>query len=210
MSEDQGESTALVALKKRLASGDISEADRTLLERARRLRTLRVEGKTFEECSVEMGEAPRALSAFSRRPVYAALCQYFDAIEDAQDEQAMERSIRRGRIDMAGMVPLALRQLRECYRRHPAGTTRKVGSIEIDISDELIDKSDAAWATQQIVKGTGLMEPIAIPPSTLVNPTFINNTIFMSRGDDAQAAKAARTVIDVQVVDTPPVAAEGE
>lgn len=197
MPETRAESTALVALKKRLAAGELTADDRGALERAMRLKALRAEGKGWVECGAQMGEAPDTLKQLSRRPSYDAFCAYIDAANDAMDERAMTRAVRRGRIEMAGLVPEAVRQLRECYRRHPKGTKITKGNLEIDVSDELVDKGDAGWATQQLLKGTGLMEPLVAPAPTLVNPTFINNTIYVSRGDDDQAAQAARVAIDV-------------
>lgn len=194
---ERTETAALVALKRRLATGELTTDDRTALARAMRLKQLRAEGKSFDECAVEMQDNAKALSSLSRRDSYDAFCAYIDAANDTMDERAMQRAIRRGRIEIAGLVPETVRQLRECYRRHPAGTKIMRGNVEVDVSDELIDKGDAGWASQLVVKGTGLLEPTAAPAPTLVNPTFINQTIYMSRGDDDQAAEAARVAIDV-------------
>jgi hypothetical protein len=198
------ESTALVALKRRLTAGELTDEDRASLERCARLRALRAEGKSFDECAREMSEKAVTLSKFARSDTFAALSEFIEAARDALDAKAMERAVRRGRLTMAGLVPEACRYIRDAFRRHPPGTTIKRGGIEIDLSDEPIDDGKAMWATELIAKNTGMLEPITTKAPTLVNPTFINNTIVMSRGDDAQAAKAAA----VETIDITPGTAE--
>lgn len=167
-----------------------------MVERAARLRALRAADKTFEECAVELGEKAGTLSKFARSETYAAIVSYIDAAEDAADEKSMERAVRRGRIDASALVPLATRYLSECFERHPAGTKVIHRGKELDVSDRIVDEGKAMWAVERL-KGTGFLEPVPVAHSTPIAATIINQTIYMSRGDDDQAAKAARAVIDV-------------
>jgi len=194
--EERPEPANVVALRKRLATCGETIEDRQTIERVARLRALRAANKTFDECAVEMGEKAGTLSKFARSETYAAIVSYIDAAEDAADEKSMERAVRRGRIDSAALVPLATRYISECFERHPAGTKLMHRGREIDVSDKIVDDGKAMWAVERL-KSTGFLEAVPVAKSTPLPTTIINQTIYLSRGDDDQAAKAARAVIDV-------------
>ena len=190
-----------MALRKRLTSGDLTGDDRALILRVSKLRALREQGNDYPACAAEMGCSANALRKFVGGSLYQVVVDALDAAIDAVDERAMQRAIQRGRISMAGLVPEAMKFLRECFARHPAGTIRNRGTPrERDVSGQLVDLGLAQWATAQITKGTGLMEPVSVTPPQHVNATFINQIIYMSRGDDAEAAKAAA----VETIDITP------
>jgi hypothetical protein len=180
------ESPVITALKRRLATREFTKTDLIHLGRVERLRALRAEGKSFEICGRVMEENGDALQKFAKGEMYACYAAHLEAIQDAEDERAMERQIRRGRIDMSGMVPAAVRFLQRCFREAKDGTP--------------LDTGLAQWATQQVTKSTGLMEPLTIARPAVVNNTFIQQTLNVSREDDDQAAQSARSVVDVTPV----------
>lgn len=197
MRQDVGESRATALLRARLTKGELTEDDRTQVVRCEQIRKHLEAKKSYPEIAEIMREKSNSILAFTRRPSWTEYCRYLDSAQYAKDEEMLAVALRRGRVGIAGCVPDAVRYITEAFRRHPAGTKRTIGGKEVDIGDTPLDDGKAMWATELVSKSTGLMDPPNVKAPTLVNPTFINNTIHMSRGDDAEAARAAVETIDV-------------
>jgi hypothetical protein len=204
MRQDVGESRATAALRARLARGELTEDDRAQVVRCEQIRRGLDAKQSYSEIGETMGEKANSLLVFTRRPSYAVYCAYLDSAQHARDEEILAAALRRGRVGIAGCVPDAVRYIQEAFRRHPSGTKRTISGREIDLSDTPFDDGKAMWATELVSKSTGLMDPPTVKAPTLVNPTFINNTIHMSRADDTEAARAAIDVTAVETIDAAP------
>jgi hypothetical protein len=183
--------TGIVAgLKRRLDTDTLTDDDKERLELTRRLRELRTEGKTFEECGELLAQNPKTLAKFVRGGVFRLLCDHIEGLESGEDVEGCERVLRQARTDLAGLAPSAIAFLRHAYRKGEDGR-------------EYRDEGLAQWATGQVMKSTGLTEAQnTVRPVININLGVIQAELQEVGRDDMRAASA--------VIEVTPQAAPSE
>lgn len=168
----------VAGLKRRLDTDTLSDADKERLELTRRLRELRAEGRSFEECGELLAVNPKTLAKFARGGVFKLLSDHLEGLESGEDAEASERLVRQAKQDFAGLAPSAIAFLRSCFKRTEDGK-------------DFADRGDAQWATQLVAKGIGLTEPQnAVRPVIQINLGVIQAELQEVGRDDASAASA--------------------
>ncbi len=168
----------VAGLKRRLDTDTLTDEDKERLELTRRLKELRGEGRTFEECGELLAMNPKTLAKFVRGGVFKLLSDHLEAIDSGEDAEASDRVVRTAKQDFAGLAPSAIAFLRHAYRKGDDGK-------------EYRDEGLAQWATGLIAKGTGLTEPqTAVRPVIQINLGVIQAELQEVGRDDMRAASA--------------------
>jgi len=179
--------TRVIALKRRLTTGTLTPEDKERFELTRRLRELRRDGKTIEECAGLLGMRREMIGQFMRRGVFEAFSQHLESLERGTDEKAVEHVVRMARKDFAGFAPDAITYYRSCFMRNAEEERAEKGEFK--------DDAKAMWATDKVSKGLGLTEPeTAVRPIVHINVGYIRNEMLRVAEDDAEAEAAARAI----------------
>ncbi len=183
--DPQAPGARVLALKRRLGTDTLTPDDGERLALARRLRELRREGKTLEECGALLGQHPKMLGHFMRRGVYKLLSDYLERVERGEDAQAIERTVRWARGEFVKLAPDAIEYFESCFERNPPEEWAERGRWK--------DDAKARWAAQLIAKGVGLLDPQpVVRPVIHISAASIRAELEEVAADDAKAEAAWR------------------
>lgn len=179
--------TKVKALERRLRADQLTPEDKDRFEMVKKIRAGRKAGMTIEQCAQVVGKKPRMVEQFIYRGVYKLFSAHLDRLESGDEEQAAAKIIRAAKTKFAHFTPDAIDYIRSCFMKDEDG--------------KWLDDAKAMWATEKVMKGTGLTEPEhVVRPNITIQIAHIRHETAAVAADDAEAEAAVIEVTPTEAL----------
>jgi len=170
------------------AGKELNVEDAALVEKVKVLRALRTAGKSFVECSREMGLSDTRLKVLQHSHDYATVCEWLDGRVREDKKADARQAVADARVEIALMAGQEVAPYyRLCLTKAQDGT--------------YLDPGLAQWAIEKLAKAAALDVPVdqqtAAPP---ISGNIINVFLNTVKEDDDENERMA-AAFDVDAIE---------
>ena len=169
---------------RRLSTNTLKPQDRTTLARAAEVKRMRAEGKTVAQMAKHLCVSTRTFAQWTRGPMAKAALQHLEDGAGVEQDRHSERMRHRARQRMDAKLDTIDKFLDDCLLFNETKNGR-----------EWRDPTRAQWASERVMKSTGIDQPVAsVRPTIQIGELVIVQRMEAIANYEAKLKQRARQI----------------